>query len=156
MVCFDEEFTYPLGPDPDAVRFSAIADRMLSGRYYPADAVEFFGEFQDRDRTLRVGDRVLQRAPMLPISSALVAWSMVEIWLAERTEDRCEIGYVTTDHHHGRGIWQACLRRANGELSMTVKGTASPHSLLFWLGLPVARYLQKRAWRRAIETFRAM
>lgn len=63
------------------------------------------------------------------------------------------MGYVTTAHHHGRGIWQACLERKGGVLTIRVRGIACPQSLLFWLGLPVSRYLQKRAWRRAIETF---
>jgi hypothetical protein len=144
-----------LGEDPTGDRFRAISERMLTGRYYPPDAVEFFGEFQDRDGRLRVGDRVLQRAPFFPFTTALSAWSMVEIWLAEQTENRCQVGYVTTAHHHGRGIWQACLERRDDKLTVTVKGIAAPQSLLFWLGLPVARYLQKRAWRRAIESFKA-
>ncbi|MGV3616770.1 MAG: DUF1990 family protein [Fimbriimonas sp.] len=154
-VCFDDHLEVDLGEDPTGEGFARVADRMISGRYYPADAVVFHGDFQERG-ALQVGDRVLQRAPMLAFSPIPFVWSAVEIWLAERTADRCRIGYVTTVRHHGRGIWQADLQRENERLKLTVQSTASPNSWLFWLGLPVARFLQLRARRRAIEEFRRL
>jgi len=96
---------------------------------------------------------VLQKAPLFGKLGILYVWSMVEIFVAERTEDHCRIGYVTSAMHHGRGIWRAELAWKEGRLSLRVKSTASPQSWLFWLGLPVARYLQLRARRRAIEEF---
>lgn len=150
-VCFRDSLEVDIGPDPDGDRFDVLAQRMLGGRYYPLDAVEFYGRFQDEARPLRPGDRILQRAPL---ALGLNAWSMAEVTIAERTEDRCEIGYVTTLRHHGKGIWHAVLTRREGELWLTVESTASPRSFWFWVGLPVARYLQLRARRRAIEEFR--
>lgn len=154
FVCFEDELVEDLGPDADGSRFNMIAERMLSGRYYPGDAVQFYGLFQDENRHLRPGDRIQQRAPILPFWDGLVAWSMAELFVAEKTGSKCSIGYVTTQKHHARGIWRADLVLADGQLTLTVKSTAFPNSFLYWLGIPVARYLQLRARRRAIEEFR--
>ena len=121
FVCFEDELVEDLGPDADGTRFNMIAERMLSGRYYPRDAVQFYGRFQDENRPLRPGDRVQQRAPILPFWDGLVAWSMAEIFVAEKSDSTCSIGYVTTRKHHGRGIWRADLVLANGHLTLTVK-----------------------------------
>ena len=152
-ICFDDDKTYDLGPDPDRVRFNEIAERMTTGRYYPPDAVRFYGRFEDEWRPMRAGERVLQEAPVLGVFRA---WSAVELFVVERTNDRARVGYVTTEAHHGRGIWEAELSWANGRLALRVKSTASPRSFLFWVGLPVARYLQLRARRRAVEVFRSL
>jgi len=156
FVCFEDELIEDLGPDPDGSRFNMIAERMLSGRYYPRDAVQFHGLFQDENRQLHPGDRIQQRAPIFPFWDGLVAWSMAEIFVAERSESMCSIGYVTTRKHHGRGIWRADLTHEGGRLTLAVRSTAFPNSFLYWLGIPVARYLQLRARRRAIEEFRKL
>lgn len=156
-ICFKDDKTYDLGPDPSGTRFSQIAARMLGENYYPPDAVVFDGEFRREGRELQVGDRVQQRAPILPPLRWPVAHSEVEIYLAERSSTRCAIGYVTTQAHHGRGIWQAVLTRSSqGMLELRVSSTASPNSWLYWLGIPVARWLQLRARKRAAESFRAL
>ncbi len=153
-MCFEDELVEELGADPNGARFNAIAMKMLNGHYYPKDAVQVFGLFQEEQRLIQSGDRLLQRAPLLPFYDGLVAWSMVEIFVAERSETTCSIGYVTTQQHHARGIWRADLVLENGSLKLTVKSTACPRSFLFWLGLPFARFLQLRARRRAVEEFR--
>ena len=150
LICWDDDIEVSLGNDPSGERFTQISEKMLGGNYYPADAVVFDGEFRAQNRSLRVGDRVLQRAPVGPIGF----YSAVEIFRIERDFTHCAIGYVTTRRHHGRGIWQAELRRDGDDLKLHVFSTASPNSWLFWLGLPIARHLQLRARRRAIEEFR--
>ena len=77
-----------------------------------------------------------------------------EIYVAHRTENRCRVGYVTTQFHFAKGIWSAELDRVNGQLMLTVVGTACPNSWQYWLGMPYARYLQMRSWRRAVQEFR--
>ncbi len=151
-ICFEDSLTVDLGPDPTGERFTAIADKILSGNYYPPDAVQFFGLHQDENRPIKPGDRIQQRAPFGPLGF----WSMVEIFMAERTDDTCRIGYVTTEKHHGRGIWSATLMRAAGNLILKVESIANPHSFLFWAGLPFARLLQLRARLRAIQEFRKL
>ena len=153
FVCFEDHLVEDLGPDLDGSRFIEISERMMAGDYYPPDAVQFYGLYQDEKRNVQVGERIQQRAP---IFAGLYAWSMVEIYIADLREDYCQIGYVTTQKHHGRGIWTAILNRVDGKLELTVASTASPHSFLFWVGLPIARYLQLRARRRAIEEFKKL
>ncbi|HLK16043.1 MAG TPA: DUF1990 family protein [Fimbriimonadaceae bacterium] len=153
-ICFEDDETYDLGADPDGVRFEEIARRMLSGDYYPPDAVRFDGRFRREGRELRSGDRVVQQAPLLGRLGGPLLPSAAEIYVAEKHQDQCKLGYVTTTIHFGRGIWTAELTRAEGRLSLRVWSIASPRSWLFWLGLPYARYLQLRARRRAVEEFR--
>ncbi len=153
FVCFEDLLVEDLGPDSDGSRFIAISKRMMAGDYYPPDAVQFYGLYQDEIRNVQVGERIQQRAP---IFAGLYAWSMVEIYIADICKDHCKIGYVTTQKHHGRGIWTATLNRVDGKLKLTVASTANPHSFLFWVGLPIARYLQLRARRRAIEEFKKL
>jgi Domain of unknown function (DUF1990) len=130
-----------LGADPDGVRFERIAGEMKAGKYYPTDLIAFHGRYQDENRDLIVGDRILQEFFFVGVT----LWSMVEIWIAEKTDDSCHIGYVTTRHHHGRGIWEAKLTRADGRLTLEVKSVSGPQSWLFWIGLPVARAVQLHA-----------
>lgn len=153
-ICFDDDKSYDLGPDEDKSRFAKIAERMMTGRYYPPDAVQFFQQPSKADSVLKPGDRVLQRAPFFCRLGGPLLNSAVEIYVAERGESVCRIGYVTTDFHYGRGIWTAELTCVDARLSLRVWSTANPHSILFWLGLPVARFIQLRARRRAVEEFR--
>ena len=155
--CFEDALTADLGDDPHGHRFAIIAERMINGHYYPPDAVQYFCEAHDAGRSLKPGDRVLQFAPFLPfLPNFLGAWQMVEIFVASKNADEARLGYVTTAKHHGRGIWESVLRREDGKLTMTVTSTTCPRSWLFWLGMPVARLLQLRARRRAIEEFRRL
>ena len=150
-VCFDDFKTYDLGEDPAGSRFEEISNRMMSGDYYPPDAVRFGGRFREEERDLKVGDRIVQQAPLFGKLGGPLMPSAAEIYVAEKGTDRCKIGYVTTSIHVGRGIWSAELVRKDGRLQLTVQSTASPGSWLFWLGLPYARYLQLRARSRAVE-----
>lgn len=152
-VCFEDDKTYDLGSDEDGTRFEAISQKMLGGDYYPDDSVAFSGRFRDEKRSLQVGDRVVQEAPLLGRLGGPKAIAVVEMSVAEKSESSTQIGYVTTEIHFGRGIWQANLTREDGRLSLRVFSTVCPNSLWYWIGLPYARYLQLRARRRAVEEF---
>lgn len=156
LVCWVDERRKTLvkGHRPQA--FAAIADRMLGGRYYPPDALDFFGLWMEEDRPIRVGDRILQRARLLPFAGWPVLWAMTEVFAAERTDSTCTLGYVTTRRHFGRGEWQATLTQTTEGLELEVDSISGPHSWLFWLAMPIARALQLRAWRRAFEEFTAL
>lgn len=153
LVSWTDHMTTNIGSAVTEEAFDRLCHRMLSGHYYPPDAIECFGLWEEERREIRAGDRMLQRARIIPWLASIGLWSMTEVFVAERTATRCELGYVTTERHFGRGIWRAVLERAEGEVELSVEGTAGPASLWFWLGLPVARMLQRRAWRRAIEEF---
>ncbi len=89
IICFEDHLIEDLGADESGSRFAAISEKMISGGYYPPDAVQFFGLFQDEHRSMQIGDRVQQRAP---IFGGLFAWSMVEIYIADLRNDYCRIG----------------------------------------------------------------
>jgi hypothetical protein len=153
---WQDEKVVDLGPDPDGTAFETIAEAMLSGNYYPPSAVRFFGDFRAENRHLKRGDRILQYAPLF---GPFGLWSAAEITIAELDPGkRCEIGYVTTQFHHGRGEWRALLTRnaeENQSSELIIRGLVRPRSWLFWTFLPVARHMQKRARRLGIELQRA-
>jgi hypothetical protein len=153
-VCWDDDVTAELGPDPDGQRLAALAERLKSGLYYPPEVIEFSGRFRLEGRPLQVGNRILQRAPLLPFASWPYVWSVAEVCVMEEEPDRFLFGYITTTRHLGRGIWRVEARRVEGRLILRVWSTAGPGSPLFWLGLPYARWLQLRARRRGIERCR--
>lgn len=153
LICWVDERRKMLSKAQDAKAFAAVADRMLDGRYYPPDAIDFFGLWMDEDRPIRVGDRILQRARLLPFAAWPVLWAMTEVFTAERTNSTCTLGYVTTRRHFGRGEWRAKLTQTPEGLELEVNSTSGPYSWLFWLAMPIARTLQLRAWRRAFEEF---
>jgi hypothetical protein len=153
---FRDDKSYDLGLDPSGARFAEITARMLHGRYYPPDVLMIYGEFQSDQRPLRKGDRILQLAPLFGRLGGPKLAASTEMFVAETEPGRTRIGYVTTRFHLARGIWSAELTRRGERLTLHVLGTAVPSSWLFWLGLPYARWLQKRAWRRAVEIFRAL
>lgn len=129
--------------------FEATADRWVSGKYYPEDVIRFHF-IGDR---LRVGTRILQE---MTIFSAITLFAMVEITVCERSEQECRIGYVTTRRHFARGEWSARIwwEADSLELGFEVKAVTCPSSFWFWVGLPIARYYQMRAWRKAIASIR--
>ena len=151
LVCWEDDFTYDLGQDPDGTRFEEIAGRMTSGNFYPKDVIEFYGDWILEERDMRQGDRVLQKA-VLP---GVRLWSMAEMFVVQRGPTETSIGYVTTQRHFGRGKWQATMTRsAKGALILHIRATAGPGSFWFWIGLPVARFLMVRARLSAVKEFR--
>lgn len=151
IVCFRDDKTFDLGIDEDGSRFGTISGLLMAGNYYPPDAVRFDGRFRDEHRNLRVGDRVVQRAPLFGKLGGPLVRSVAEIYVADRQPDLCTFGYVTTTQHLARGIWTAQLTLKEARLTLRVSSTASPGSLLYWLGVPCARWLQLRARRRGFE-----
>jgi len=154
-IFFKDEKTYALGTDPSGLRFKEISRRMFSGHYYPPDAVRFDGKFMQEHRDLIVGDRVIQTAPLLGKLPGPSLTSVVEIYICEQSDDKSTIGYVTTSKHFASGMWTAELTKTNGMLMLKVSGRVCPGPL-FLIGLPYARFLQLRAWRRAVEVFQKL
>lgn len=149
-VSWNDHLHEELGFDPDGFLFCALADRVMHGRYYPPDVIEFFGRWQDEGRKIRKGERILQIAH-LPLGIRLPV--MTEIYIAVDKEDYCEIGYVTTKHHFGKGRWHLVAQRQDGRVTIDVDANSGPGSFWFWVGLPIARWFQMKAWRKAIESY---
>ncbi|MBX3117563.1 MAG: hypothetical protein KF784_00740 [Fimbriimonadaceae bacterium] len=149
-IAWDDDKHFELGADPEGLRFELIRERMLSGKYYPPNVIRFYGRFRNEARHLRPGDRIIQKAFLLPSVKELYLWSAAEIFVAESSDTDCRIGYVTTARHFGRGIWQAHLWREDGRLKLQVTSIAGPQHWLFWTFLPIARMIQMKAWRAAV------
>ncbi len=152
-VRFSDSHEVSLGGDSDGTRFQKIADLMLGGLYYPPEVIRFYSPGLSANNPLHKGTRVLQQASL---GLGVTVCSMVEIFLSERSENLCAVGYYTTKHHFACGWWKAKLRLIDGELKLQVESLAMPGSLLYWLGLPIARYLQIKARTEAIERFRGI
>ena len=151
-VVFEDDKIYDLGPD--GAGFDEVAARMLGGCYYPTDAIRVYGYFQAQGRPIQIGDRLLQQAPLLLGCGGPVLNAGVEVIEASMTKDECQLGYVTTEFHFGKGVWNARLYREKGRLLLRVWSTTLPGSWLFWVALPIARWYQLRARRRAVQEFR--
>jgi hypothetical protein len=152
LIQFNDSLTMGLGPDPLGEGFTKIADCMMNGDYYPDEIIRFEGRFRQESRTLRVGDRLLQfaRFPFLP---GYRSQTVAVVSVAERTDRECKIGYYTTSRHFAKGWWQATLSQEEDELVLLVQSQARPQSLVYWLAIPIARFMQVRARRSAILRF---
>ena len=153
IVEFIDDVTIQLGTDFERNLFSRIADLMMHGSYYPDEIITFDGRFRQERRELKAGDRVLQLA-RLPFLFGYRTRTVTEISVAERTDCRCVIGYYTTTQHFAKGWWQATLLfDPNQGLTLNVRCQARPQSLLYWLAIPIARFMQERARRAAMSRF---
>lgn len=150
-VFFDDDLTTNLGPDPDGTRFQKIAELVRTANYYPKHVVEFYTDSGE----LSIGKRVLQIAPLTPLGFPKL-YSMVEISDLEITPTSITVGYFTTTKHFAKGWWKAEFKRENNQITLRVRSLALPNSLLYWLGIPFARYLQLRARREAIKRFQSI
>lgn len=150
LLSWNDSLTKDLGEDSDGSRLQELGTKLLNGHYYPDDVIEFFGEWQDEGRLMRAGDKILQRAHL---AFGIKLWAMVEVFVAEMSDDVCRLGYVTTQKHFGKGQWEIVIRRNGSRLRLEVSAISGPGSFLFWIGLPIARYYQMRAWRKALSSF---
>lgn len=153
LVEFHDDKTYDLGADPNRTRFQEIIRRTLSGQYYPTDAVLVTGRFAQENREIKKGDTLIQTAPLFGKVGGPRITSVAKIFVCEQSEQAFRFGYVTTNLHLARGIWSAELNWSEDRLTLRVKSIAMPGSLLYWMGLPIARVLQLRARRRSVEEF---
>lgn len=136
--------------DSDSRRFDAMAEKLLSGNLYPPNVADFYGPWQGR--LLRTGDRILQACPLFPRLGGPLVWSMVEVYIAQQTEESVTLGYLTTEAHFAKGSWTAKITRANRRLTLEVTSSAVPKSMWFSAGLAYAKRLQHKATMRAVES----
>ncbi|MEI7577454.1 MAG: DUF1990 family protein [Armatimonadota bacterium] len=150
LIEFNDSVVMGLGDSQSL--FDQIADHMMRGDYYPPEIIVFEGEFRRERRDIRKGDRILQLA-RLPFLFGYRTRTVTEISVAERRENYCRIGYYTTSRHFAKGWWQATLKWEDDEYTLMVECQARPQSLVYWLAVPVARYMQERARKAAMSRF---
>lgn len=134
-----------------ADHFARAADLLLRYRFYPPDVMLHTSDFDQQRRRMKTGDRIVQRIRLLP---GLDVLTMNEVTCV--TDDaRCAgFTYCTTAQHDEVGQWSA-------EVALNDAGALHLHilsigkaNLPFFLR-PFARFIQLRAHRRGITTFKA-
>ncbi|MEI6882676.1 MAG: hypothetical protein WCK82_15250 [Bacteroidota bacterium] len=153
LIRFSDDLTVDLGDDSTGQRFETISKLRRGRRYYPSDVIRFYSPNIEANQNLETGENILQIFRLLPFSWFPEMYSMAQIFVSESTENTSTIGYLTTSKHFAKGWWKAELKRCENKLTLRVRSEAMPGSLLYWIGMPVARYLQLRARRNAIEQF---
>ncbi len=148
-----------LGSDDDGTRFACLADALLRYRFYPRDVMRHTSDFGIAGRRLRVGDRLVQRIPVITIFGlpGVDVMTMNEIVEVRQDDRRAGFTYITTQAHSEEGEWSVDLvRRADGTLWLTMDAVSRPSPREPRLIHPLMRYMQRRSHRRGIETFRAL
>lgn len=144
-----------LGPWSPAA-FAAARAVMLGYRFYPCDVMRRRTEFEEAGRPARVGDRI-GVGLLLPSLPGLPPFQLPAVSEIDRLVDAPEevvFAYATTTAHYGRGRWEGRLVRVGEQLVLRVYSHIRPSRWYVWLGLPLYRYFQTRAFHRGADTLR--
>jgi uncharacterized protein (UPF0548 family) len=136
--------------------FARVSDALLGYRFYPSSVMMRRTQFEDEHRPPRVGDR-LGLGLLMPNLKGLPRIQLpaiVEVVAAERKPESARFGYRTTNRHYGRGLWVAEVRREDDRLVLEVSSHVRPCRWFVWLGLPVYRWFQVRAFLAGAENLR--
>lgn len=151
-------YEVPLGSDPDGARFACFADSLLRYHFYPHDVMRHTSDFGSQGRHLRVGDRIVQRIPVITIFGlpGVDVITMNEITEVREGARWAGFTYITTQAHSEEGEWSVDLAwRDDAALWLTMDAVSRPAAREPRLIHPLMRYMQRRSHRRGIETFRA-
>ena len=142
-----------LGPWNPAA-FQAARAVLLGYRFYPPDVMRRRTSFEEEGRPARPGDRIGigLLLPSLPGLPPIQLPAVAEIYVIEDTPERVRFGYATTADHYGMGRWRADVLRVGDRLELQVYSHIRPGRWYVWLGLPVYRYFQSRAFHRGADT----
>lgn len=139
--------------------FRRAGDLLLRYRFYPTDVMQHVSDFSLAGRRLRVGDRIVQRIPLLrPFGRPLLAvLGMTEIAAVEEEPRRVGFTYVTTAVHAAQGEWSVAVDwLPNDDVALTLHAVSRPSPQEPWRNRPLMRALQKRAHRRGMAHFAAL
>lgn len=147
-----------LGKDSTGSLFQRAAELTLHNRFYPREVMAAVSDFSQEDRTVRPGDRVLQRIPVLvyegqPVVEILTLNAVCEVIQEPR---RAGFTYVTTAAHSEVGEWSPRVEwRENNEVALVIEIVSRPRP-----GLPAfiqqfTRQMQLRAHKLSIQNFLA-
>ena len=146
----------PLGPWSPAA-FAAAREALLGYRFYPPDVMRRRTQFEEEGRPARVGDRIGLGLllPSLPGLPPIQLPAVSEVYALEDGPERVAFGYATTTAHYGEGRWRADVVREGDRLELYVYSHIRPSRWYVWLGLPVYRYFQSRAFHRGADALQA-
>jgi hypothetical protein len=116
-------------PEAGPPLFQQAADLLFCYQLYSDQVLSFTSDFDQEQRPLRAGDRIVQRAHILHLfgRSILDIITMIEVTGLINEPRRAGISCVTTALHLVQGCWQIMLNwPETGELVVTMKGLSRP------------------------------
>jgi len=143
-----------LGKDEGDV-FDRAARLLFGYRFYPPGVMHHTSTFEQEDRLLHMGDRILQRIHLIPGVLDVLTLTYIRNTMVEY--HRKGFTYATTERHLEMGEWTAVITRRPGEdvkLMLYSISKPGPHMPLW--AKPLARMYQVRAHRLGIEHFRRL
>lgn len=148
-----------IGSDGNGTRFACLADALLRYQFYPRDVMRHTSDFGMAGRQMRVGDRIVQRIPVITIFGlpGVDVMTMNQITDVRRGQRCAGFSYITTQAHSEEGEWSVDLVwRADGTLWLTMDAISRPAPREPRLIYPLMRHMQRRAHRRGIANFRVL
>lgn len=145
-----------LGKDNTGDLFQRAAQLTLHNQFYPAEVMSCVSDYDLEGRSVKAGDRVLQRIHVfqyntLPILEIL---TMNEITAVIDEPRRAGFTYTTTAAHSEVGEWSPVVEwRENGEVVLVISVLSRVRPGASRLARSFARHMQLRAHRMSIDYF---
>lgn len=134
-----------------ADHFARAADLLLRYRFYPPDVMLHTSDFDQQRRRMRAGDRIVQRIRLFPGFDVLTMNEVTRVTNAPRCAG---FTYTTTAKHDEVGQWSVDVALDDaGALHLRIHSIGKANLPLFLRS--IARFIQLRAHRRGIATFKA-
>ncbi|MDX2136824.1 MAG: DUF1990 domain-containing protein [Chloroflexota bacterium] len=149
------EYRIPLG-NAGEERFQRAADALLRYQFYPRDVMRHTSDFGIAGRRMKMGDRIVQRIPVITLLGTAGADVMTMNEIVEVVDEpRCAgFTYITTQAHSEEGEWSVRVDWADDDaLWLMMHAVSRPAPREPRLIHPLMRYMQKRSHRRGIEHF---
>lgn len=147
-----------LGQDASGNMFRRAAALVLNNRFYPSSVMDVVGDYSLEGRTVRPGDRVLQRVRVMWLNG----WNILDVLtmneVTEVIEEPRRVGftYHTTAAHSELGEWSPSVEwRENGEVVLLIEVVSRTRPGASALIRRFVRRMQLRAHKLCIENFRA-
>lgn len=140
--------------------FGNAATMLLKYQFYPPALMQHVSDFSRENRTMQVGDRVIQRINPLaligiPFSLADTI-TMNEIAAVIDEPRHKGFTYITTEAHAEMGEWSAAVEwREDNALVLTISALSRPAYSVRKQAHPIMRNSQKRAHEMGIAHFTA-
>ncbi len=140
--------------------FGTAADLLLRYQFYPPHLMHHVSDFSRENRTMRVGDRIVQRINGLALAGipiqVMEGVTMNELAALTDEPRRKGFTYVTTQAHFELGEWSAQVEwRADNTLVLHIHALSRAAYSVPSLFYPMMRRGQKRAHEMGIAFFTA-
>jgi hypothetical protein len=147
-----------LGYDKEGELFNRAAELALSNRFYPPEVMSIVSDYSLEGRSVRPGDRVLQRIPILTYNRLPLVELLTLNEISEVIQEPRQVGFtcVTTAVHSEVGEWTARVEwRGNGEVALVIEVVSRSRFGNLPFFQQRTRQLQLRAHKLSIEHFLA-